>query len=248
MLQGAKSATNHNYLHDLYRAAIYRCELHCWILTVRIFDIQPNIPNIEYRYYFTLAGVKNALAIAQVAYAIQLVGNICSWPLLDRYGRRTLIVWGTIIMTASLLLIGGISILKSGPALKATVALMTLWGFLYQATLGPAAYAVGGETPTPRLRQKTYAINIMSATAVSCMVLQVMPLLINPGNANLGGKICMVFFFPPSVLVCIYLYFYFPEMKGRTYLELEEMFQQRVPARKFKGYVCQSTFAGVEAN
>ncbi|KAF7589223.1 hypothetical protein BBP40_004565 [Aspergillus hancockii] len=44
---------------------------------------------------------------------------------------------------------------------------MGLWGQLYQGTLVAVAYAVGGETPTPRLRQKTHAINIMSATAVS---------------------------------------------------------------------------------
>ena len=36
----------------------------------------------------------------------------------------------------------------------------------------------------------------------------------------------------------MYLYFCLPEMKGRTYLELQEMFQNRVPARKFKGYRC----------
>jgi hypothetical protein len=64
-----------------------------------------------------------------------------------------------------------------------------------------------------------------------------MPYLINPGNANLGGKITFVFF-AFSVPMCVYLYFCFPEMKGRTYLELEEMFQNRVPARKFKYYVC----------
>jgi len=38
----------------------------------------------------------------------------------------------------------------------------------------------------------------------------------------------------------IYLYFCFPEMKGRTYLELEEMFQARLPAREFSKHVCQS--------
>ncbi|KAF7186976.1 Major facilitator-type transporter ecdC [Pseudocercospora fuligena] len=189
-------------------------------------------------YYFQLAGVDNALGIAQAAYAIQLFGNICSWPLIDRFGRRPLIVHATILMTALLLVIGGISTPKQTPAsLKATVALMTIWGFLYQASLGPAAYSVGGETASPRVRQKTYSINIMTATAVSCLVLQVMPYLLNKDEANLGGKICFVFF-APSVLMCVYLYYCFPEMKGRNYLELEEMFQERLPARKFKDYVC----------
>lgn len=141
-------------------------------------------------YYFRLAGVKNPLAIGQAAFAIQLVGNICSWPLVDRIGRRPIIVGGCIVMTCGLLLIGGLGTLHSQPALSAVVAFMTLWGFLYQMTLGAVAYAVGGETPSPTLRQKTYSINIMVATAASCLVLQVMPYLINTDQLNLGAKIC----------------------------------------------------------
>ena len=39
--------------------------------------------------------------------------------------------------------------------------------------------------------------------------------------------------------MCVYLYFCLPELKGRTYLEIQEMFQEGVPARKFKTYPCQ---------
>lgn len=108
-------------------------------------------------------------------------------------------------------------------------------------TLGAVAYAVGGETPSPLLRQKTYSINIMSSTAVSCMVLQVMPYLLNTDKANIGGKICFVFF-GFSVPICVYFYYQLPEMKGRSFAEIQEMFQAGVPARQFKTYVCQVTY------
>lgn len=75
----------------------------------------------------------------------------------------------------------------------------------------------------------------MANTAAACLVTQITPILINPGNANLGGKVAFVFF-GPSVCFSIYLYFCFPEMKGRSYLELGDMFQKGVPARKFKSY------------
>ncbi|KAH8885619.1 general substrate transporter [Thozetella sp. PMI_491] len=197
-------------------------------------------------YYFKLAGVDNPLGIGQAAYAIQFFGNICSWPLIDRLGRRPMIVGGMFVMTAALLLIGGISTINSPASLKATVSFMTIWGFLYQATLGAVAYAVGGETPSPSHRQKTYSINIMAATAVSCAVLQIMPYLINTDQANLGGKICFVFF-APSLFMCAYLYYCLPEMKGRNYAELEEMFQNKVSARQFKGYVCHGAHELTEA-
>ncbi|KAJ0304906.1 hypothetical protein COL516b_005687 [Colletotrichum fioriniae] len=105
----------------------------------------------------------------------------------------------------------------------------------FQLSIGAVGYAVGGETASPRLRQKTYSINVMSNTAAACLVTQLMPFLINPSNANLGGKVAFVFF-GPSLLCSIYLYFCFPEMKGRSYLELENMFQKRLPTREFKNY------------
>ncbi|KAK4234234.1 general substrate transporter [Achaetomium macrosporum] len=190
-------------------------------------------------YYFKLAGVQNALGVSQAAYAVQLFGNICSWPLIDRVGRRPMIVGGCMVMTCGLLLIGGISTIGTKQALSATVAFMTLWGYLYQMTMGAVAYAVGAETPSATLRQKTYSINIMTATAFSCMVLQIMPYLINTDEANLGGKICFIFF-GLSVPMCIYLYFCLPELKGRNYAEIQEMFQAKLQARKFKTYVCQN--------
>ncbi|KAL2880354.1 hypothetical protein SGCOL_004407 [Colletotrichum sp. CLE4] len=186
--------------------------------------------------FFTIAGVGNPIGIAQVCYSIQLLGNICSWFLVERVGRRPLIVWGTVAMTALLLVIGGLGVPKSNQsALTAMVALMALWGFIFQLSIGAIGYAVGGETASPRLRQKTYSINVMSNTAAACLVTQLMPFLINPSNANLGGKVAFVFF-GPSLLCSIYLYFCFPEMKGRSYLELENMFQKRLPTRAFKNY------------
>lgn len=65
-----------------------------------------------------------------------------------------------------------------------------------------------------------------------------MPYLINTDKANLGAKVCFVFM-GLSLPACAYLYFCLPEMKGRNYAELQEMFQAGVPARKFKTYVTQ---------
>lgn len=93
----------------------------------------------------------------------------------------------------------------------------------------------GGGIPTPALRQKTYAINMAATTISSTVVYQLMPILINSDKANIGGKIAFVFF-APSVPMCFYLFFCLPETTGRSFDELEELFQARVSARKFKGY------------
>lgn len=193
-------------------------------------ELTPSRPFISdlCRYFFTVAGVQDAVAVAHGAYAIQLVGNILSWFFVDRLGRRPLITYGTIVLTCLLLLIGGISTLDNHAALNTMVALMAIWGFgyvqhqhstpsftlltrslQYQLTLGAVAYAVGGETPTLRLRQKTYSINVMTNTSASTMVGMVLPYLINPSQANLGGKVAFVFF-STSLPFAVYFFFCLP--------------------------------------
>ncbi|KAH6839278.1 maltose permease [Alternaria alternata] len=171
-------------------------------------------------YYFTHAEVENPVGIAQISYAIQLVGNIVSLFLVDRIGRRPMIVYGTIAITCLLLLVGGLRTLENNRT------------------------ALQAVTPTARLRQKTYSINVMSNTAATCLVTQLVPILINPSNANLGVKVAFVFFAPP-VPSSIYMYFCFPEMKGRSYLELETMFQRGSPARSFSNIKCEIEVATI---
>ncbi|KAK9427736.1 general substrate transporter [Lipomyces doorenjongii] len=194
-------------------------------------------------YFFVLAGVQNPFGISQMVYSVQLLGNMCSWPLVERVGRRPIMLYGMVFMTATLLVIGGVSTVHGQTALKVVVSLMTIWGFVYQMTAGAVVFAISGETPTPRLRQKTFALNVMIANLLSTAVVMVLPYLMNSDKANLGGKIAFIFF-GPSVPCCIYLYFCLPEMKGRNVAELEEMYQKQLPARMFAGYQCDIT--GVE--
>lgn len=54
----------------------------------------------------------------------------------------------------------------------------------------------------------------------------------------------MLFFFagwiwgPSCFITVIWVYFYLPEIKNRTLEEIDEMFEARLPARKFRKYVC----------
>ncbi|KAK9234293.1 general substrate transporter [Lipomyces kononenkoae] len=191
-------------------------------------------------YFFVLAGVSNPFGMGQMVYSFELLGNMCSWPLIERVGRRRILLSGMIFMTTTLLITGCVSLIKGPAALKATVSLMTIWAFVYQMTAGAVVFAIAGETPSPRLRQKTFALNVTTANTLSTVVQLVLPYLINTDKANLGGKVAFVFF-GPSVPCCIYLYFCLPEMKGRNVAEIEEMYQKNLPARKFEGYKCEVT-------
>jgi SP family general alpha glucoside:H+ symporter-like MFS transporter len=52
-------------------------------------------------------------------------------------------------------------------------------------------------------------------------------------GVNLGGKCGYVW--GATGLVCLVMaYFYLPEMKGRSYREIDILFKRRIPARKWK--------------
>jgi hypothetical protein len=57
--------------------------------------------------------------------------------------------------------------------------------------------------------------------------------MISPDAANLGVKATYVWagLLVPTVLI---LYFFYPETYGRTYWELDELYERRVPAWRFK--------------
>jgi SP family general alpha glucoside:H+ symporter-like MFS transporter len=59
--------------------------------------------------------------------------------------------------------------------------------------------------------------------------------MINPDQANLRGK--LGFFFGGLASLCfVWSYFRVPETKGRTYEELDIMFERGVRTRQFKDY------------
>lgn len=188
-------------------------------------------------YYLQLAGFSPQksfqVQIAQVV--LCMVGNIQSWFLIDRIGRRNLTFYGLLIVTIMLLITGGLATVGSHSCTLGTVALLCLYCWVYNSTIGATAYALVGETSTPRLRAKTVAIGLTLQNGLYLMWAFVLPYLFNPDKANLGAKVTYIFG-GLSVLSLVYLWLYQPETANRSFQELDEMFMKRIPAREFKSY------------
>jgi len=57
--------------------------------------------------------------------------------------------------------------------------------------------------------------------------------MLNPTGGNLGGKCGFVW--GATALICLVVaYFCLPEMKGRSYREIDIMFTRHIPARQWK--------------
>lgn len=49
--------------------------------------------------------------------------------------------------------------------------------------------------------------------------------------------------FASNTIVFLFIYFFMPETRGRTLEEIHEMFEEGVPSRNFKGFICAATQA-----
>ena len=120
---------------------------------------------------------------------VSCFGNICSWWLIDRVGRRNLTLWGTMLLTVILLLCGGLAAAGTTKSIKACIAFMIVYGWFYNITIGSTAYTLLTEVATSRLRVKTISIGIACQSAWYTMWSFTLPYLFNPNKANLGAKV-----------------------------------------------------------
>lgn len=188
-------------------------------------------------YYMQLAGFSTSMSfkLQIVQQVISLVGNVMSWYLVDRVGRRNLTFWGLVVLTAILFVMAGCAVPETPAGSKAAVSMILVYCWWYNVTIGATAYTILCEVSTSRLRIKTIAIGLALQNALNTMWSFVLPYLFNPDKLNLGGK--LGFIFGGLAVIClVYLWFYQPETAARTYEELDEMFIKRIPAREFRNY------------
>lgn len=203
-------------------------------------------------YYMQLAGydTPTSFKLQVVQQVLSLTGNVMSWYLVDRAGRRDLTFWGLVVLTVILMLTGGLAVAADNGAgrgaVKGTVALILIYCWWYNVTIGATAYTVLCEVPTAKLRVKTIGLGLAAQFGLQMMWSFVLPYLFNPDQANLGAKLAFIFG-GLAVISLVYLWFELPESAGRTYEELDEMFAKRIPARQFKGYHPEAQMKGEAA-
>ncbi|KEF59179.1 uncharacterized protein A1O9_04023 [Exophiala aquamarina CBS 119918] len=199
-------------------------------------------------YYAQLAGYSTAMSfkLQIIQQVLSMFGNVISWYLIDKVGRRALTVYGTVGLTAVLWVMGGLAVGGSQAELKGTVGMILIYCWLYNVTIGATAFTVLTEVSTSRLRAKTIAIGLAIQGCFGILWSFVLPYLFNPDKANLGGK--LGFIYGGLCFPCIaFLWWYQPETRGRSYEELDEMFVKKIPARKFRGYVTEAEIKSQEA-
>ncbi|TXT07411.1 hypothetical protein VHUM_03131 [Vanrija humicola] len=227
--------TGTSYFDCFKGVDLRRTEIACigWAAQVLSGSSFANQPT----FYFEQAGLstEHAFQLGLGTTAMAFVGTCSSWLTLTYFGRRTIYLFGLSVLCILLFLVGATSFpaeTHSG-ARWGQAALIMIWVLVYDMSVGPMAYCVVGEVSSTRLRGKTVGLarNVYNITGVVSGILTTYQ--VNPTAWNWRGK--SGFFWGGSCfLILIWTYFRLPECKGRSFRELDILFERRIPARKFK--------------
>ncbi|BEJ13792.1 hypothetical protein CspHIS471_0309660 [Cutaneotrichosporon sp. HIS471] len=192
-------------------------------------------------YFFKQAGLneENSFQLNLGITFMALAGTLASWVALTFGGRRPFFIGGMATMCGILVIIGGLSWSPNPNVKWAQAALIMIFVWTYDFTIGPLTYCIVGETSATRLRSKTVGLsrNAYNVTSIVGGILNTY--MMNPLAWNWKSRSAL-FWAGTCLLMTIWSFFRLPEMKGRSYHQLDLLFERRTPTRKFKETVITS--------
>ncbi|KAF6791729.1 MFS sugar transporter [Colletotrichum sojae] len=185
-------------------------------------------------YFFTTAGMDtaNAFELSLGAKGMAFIGTVLSWWLITHWGRRTIYVSGIGLLTVILFIIGILDVSLGERGLWPSGGLCVFWLFIYSLTIGPITYSVISETSSVRLRPLTVVLSRNAYQLVNIVSQVLQTYMMNPTEWNLKGK-AGFFWAATAGIIFVWSFFRLPEVKGRTYEELDILFARQIPAREF---------------
>jgi SP family general alpha glucoside:H+ symporter-like MFS transporter len=185
-------------------------------------------------YFFEQAGLSTTISFdfSMALYSVAIVGVFISWWVMTYVGRRTIYLGGLSMLFLVLMAVGFSSLAHSTAANYATGSLLLVFTLFYDITIGSVCYSIVAEIPSSRLRTKTIVLARIAYNIQGTINNVITPDMINPTYWNWKGK--AGFFWAGLCFLCLlWSFFRLPEPKGRTYAELDILFEQKVSARKF---------------
>jgi sugar porter (SP) family MFS transporter len=210
---------------------------------------------INFIFYFgttffqTLGTIDNPFLIGLVTTLV----NVCSTPIsfytIEKFGRRTILIWGALGMLVCEFLVAIIGVTAgresqhNAAAVRSQIAFICIYITFFATTWGPGAWVLIGEIFPLPIRSRGVGLSTASNWLWNCIIAVITPYMVgsNPGEANLGSR---VFFVWGSLCTACFVYAYIliPETKGLSLEQVDRMLEETTPRTSAK-WVPHETFA-----
>jgi SP family general alpha glucoside:H+ symporter-like MFS transporter len=213
-----------------------RTEIVCMVWAIQ--NLSGNSFSGYSTYFLEQAGLEPSKAydFALGQYGINMAGVFGAWFLMSMgIGRRSLYLVGLCGLCSMLFILGFLGLVPHAHKKEASLAtgsIMLVWALFYQLSVGTVCYSLVAELSTRRLQIKTVVLgrNLYNVVGIVCSVLT--PYMLNPGAWDWGNY--TGFFWGAICFCCIvYTYFRVPEPQGRSFAEMDLLFERGISARKF---------------
>ncbi|EPQ50331.1 MFS monosaccharide transporter [Gloeophyllum trabeum ATCC 11539] len=170
-------------------------------------------------------GYNTRLTMGGIMNVCQLVGVTPSFLLLDRVGRRSLLLWGSVGMTICHIIVAVLVGIYTGKWEDnrdkgwVGVAFIFVYMVVFGLTWGPVPWAMPAEIFPSSLRAKGVAISVVSNWFNNFIIG-----LITPPLVQHTGKGAFIFFAVFSAVSWAFVYFFVPETRRRTLEEMDAVF------------------------
>jgi len=170
---------------------------------------------------FASVGDSNSTALLQTIAigCTNVIFTLIAMALIDRFGRRLLLMIGSAGMMTMLLGLSTLYFMKQTSGIMVLVFIMGYIAF-FSASLGPAVWVVIAELFPNRLRSKGMSVAIVTLWIACTIVTITFPVMLE----KLSGGITFLIFAVICLANSLYVWRYIPETKGKTLEELENEF------------------------
>ncbi|KAJ8122400.1 hypothetical protein ONZ43_g1396 [Nemania bipapillata] len=190
--------------------------------------------------FFLGAGVSNPFTISLVLNVINVVSTVPGLFVVESWGRRKLLIVGSIGMAICQLVIAIFSTVAydmKGLVAKLLIVFLAFFVFFYAASWGPVAWVVTSEIYPLKVRAKSMSISTASNWLLNFGIAYGTPFLVEEGtgSASLGSK---VFFLWGAfcILGAVFVYCMVYETSKISLEQIDEMYERVHLAWKSKGF------------
>lgn len=203
--------------------------------------------------------IKNPFLISLIFNLVNVFSTPISFYTVERFGRRTILIWGAAGMLICQLLVAiigdtvgfnhthldgnGNSIANNISAVNAQIAFIAIFIFFFASTWGPGAWIVIGEIFPLPIRSRGVALSTASNWLWNTIIAVITPYMVGEDKGNLKSNV----FFVWGGLCCfalIYSYFLIPETKGLSLEQIDKMMEESTP-RTSAAWRANTTFSQI---